>query len=79
MDPNLAQVLRAWELSAPLHDPNPGCSADDLAEAARRLGRRLPAAFKQLYAAAGGGSFLHGNRRARICCASRSGRFRTGS
>jgi hypothetical protein len=61
MDATLAKVLRAWELSAPLHDPNPGCSADDLAEAARALGRRLPAAFKQLYASAGGGSFLHGN------------------
>jgi len=61
MEPTLAQVLRAWELSAPLHAPNPGCSADDLAEAARHLDRRLPAAFKQLYAVAGGGSFLHGN------------------
>jgi hypothetical protein len=61
MDATLTSVLRAWELSAPLHEPNPGCSADELAEAARVLDRRLPAAFKQLYAAHGGGSFLHGN------------------
>src|SRR3954452_21400058 len=61
MHTTLASVLRAWELSAPLHEPRPGCSADELAEAARVLDRHLPSSFKQLYGAHGGGSFLHGN------------------
>jgi hypothetical protein len=61
MEATLANVLRAWELSASLHQPSPAASADEVAEAERQLGRRLPAAFKQLYAIAGGGSFLHGN------------------
>jgi hypothetical protein len=61
MDATLAKVLRAWELSASLHQPNPATSADEIAQAERQLDRRLPAAFKQLYATAGGGSFLHGN------------------
>src|SRR3954453_10987005 len=61
MATTLDSVLRAWELSASLHEPNPGCSVDELEQAARRLDRRLPAAFKQLYSAHGGGSFLHGN------------------
>ena len=61
MDATLTSVLRAWELSASLHQPLPAASAEDVTQAERRLDRRLPAAFKQLYASAAGGSFLHGN------------------
>jgi hypothetical protein len=61
MAATLEKVLRAWDLSASLHRPNPAASAEEIALAERQLDRRLPASFKQLYAAAGGGSFLHGN------------------
>ena len=61
MEATLASVLRAWELSPSLHQPRPAASPEEIAQAERQLGRRLPAAFKQLYATAGGGSFLHGN------------------
>jgi hypothetical protein len=61
VDATLEQVLRAWELSAALHEPRPAAPEGDLDEASRRLGRRLPVAVKQLYATANGGSFLHGN------------------
>lgn len=61
MEATLASVLRSWELSASLHQPRPAASAEEIEQAERQLGRRVPAAFKQLYATAGGGSFLHGN------------------
>lgn len=61
MSASLADVLAAWQRSPGAHEPLPGASADDLAQAEDALGRPLPAALAELYLTAGGGSFLHGN------------------
>jgi SMI1 / KNR4 family (SUKH-1) len=58
---SLRNVLLAWQLSVPLHVPEPGASANDVTEAQRLLGRPLPQDAEELYLAVGGGSFVDGN------------------
>jgi len=59
--PKLAKVLEAWDLSAALQKHEPPASPDDIEQAQRLIGRRLPSSAVELYRAVGGGSFVGGN------------------
>src|SRR4051794_13472368 len=58
----MQQVLDAWALATEICDrPTGGASADEIADAERILGRALPPATRELYAAHDGGEFVASN------------------
>lgn len=60
----MEDVIRALSLTAEVSHGSPGgASADELTEAERTLGRRLPDAAREFYAAYNGGEFIGGNIR----------------